>query len=102
MTCRQSPAPEVGSQRSQTENTRINTSPSQNPGIDSPSSAAPLATLSHAAVLLTAETKPAATLMHSEMSVAASQMGEEVGLRRMIKVLTGARMLNGSRHWAHL
>src|SRR5215467_7613832 len=39
MTWRQSPAPDVGSQRSQTENTRISTSASQNPGIESPSRA---------------------------------------------------------------
>src|SRR5438128_2360171 len=46
-TLRQSPEPDVGSQRSHTENTRISTSPSQNPGIDSPSSATPFAALSH-------------------------------------------------------
>ena len=43
ITCRQSPAPEVGSQRSHTENTRISTRPSQKPGMDSPRRATPLA-----------------------------------------------------------
>ena len=49
---RQPPCPLVGSQSSQTENTRISTSPSQKPGIDRPSSAMILPTWSHA--LLTA------------------------------------------------
>src|SRR6266704_7150526 len=90
-TCRQSPAPEVGSQRSQTENTRISTSPSQKPGIDSPSSATPLATLSHAVFTLTAEMMPAGMPMSSEMSVAASPRVRELGNRWKYSSLTGSR-----------
>src|SRR6266567_8854047 len=90
-TCRQSPDPEVGSQRSQTENTRINTRPSQKPGIDSPSSATPLATLSHAVFTLTAEMMPAGTPMSREMSVAARPRVSELGNRWKYNSLTGSR-----------
>ncbi len=80
-TCRQSPAPEVGSHRSQTENTRINTSPSQKPGIERPSRATPLATVSHQLFTFTAEMMPAGTPMSSEMSVAARPSVSELGSR---------------------
>src|SRR5438034_9839264 len=90
-TCRQSPAPEVGSQRSQTENTRISTSPSQKPGIDSPSSATPLATLSHQLLTLTAEMMPAGTPMSTEISVAARPSVSELGKRWKYSSLTGSR-----------
>src|SRR6185369_14507916 len=62
-TWRQSPAPDVGSHRSQTENTRISTSPSQKPGIERPSRATPFATLSHQVLTFTAEMMPAGTPM---------------------------------------
>ena len=80
-TWRQSPAPEVGSQRSQTENTRISTSPSQKPGIERPSRATPFATLSHQVFTFTAEMMPAGTPMRSEMSVAARPRVSELGSR---------------------
>src|SRR5206468_11955071 len=60
-TCRQSPAPEAGSHRSQTENTRISTSPSQKPAIERPSSATPFATVSHQVFTFTPEMSPAGT-----------------------------------------
>src|SRR3989454_9248566 len=81
MTWRQSPAPEVGSHRSQTENTRISTRPSQNPGIDRPSSATPFATLSHQLFTFTAEMMPAGTPMSREISVAARPRVSELGSR---------------------
>ena len=58
MRLRQSPLPLVGSQSSQTENTRISTSPSQKPGIDSPSSATTLPALSQPLLTLTADMQP--------------------------------------------
>ena len=81
MTCRQSPAPEVGSQRSQTEKIRISTSPSQKPGIDRPSRPTPLATLSHQLLTFTAEKIPAGTPMRSEINVAATPRVSEFGNR---------------------
>src|SRR5215467_4398566 len=91
MTWRQSPAPEVGSQRSQTENTRISTSASQNPGIESPSNATPLARLSHQLLTLTAEMIPAGTPMSTEISVAARPRVNELGSRWKYSSLTGSR-----------
>src|SRR5438093_10225062 len=90
-TCRQSPAPEVGSHWSQTENTRIMTSPSQNPGMDRPSRATPLATLSHQVFTFTAEMMPAGMPMRSEMRVAASPRVSELGSRWKYSSLTGSR-----------
>ena len=87
----QSPAPEVGSQRSHTEKTRISTSPSQKPGIESPSKPTPLARLSHQLLTFTAERMPAGIPMSSEISVAASPSVSELGKRWKYSSLTGSR-----------
>ena len=86
---RQSPCPLVGSHSSQTENTRIITSPSQKPGIDKPSSAMVLPTWSHALLTRTAEMMPAGMPMTNEISVAASASSSELGRRWKYSVLTG-------------
>src|SRR5437867_5018444 len=80
-TWRQSPEPEVGSHRSQTENTRISTRPSQKPGIERPSSATPFATVSQPLFTFTAEMIPAGMPIRSEMSVAANPSVSELGSR---------------------
>src|SRR5260370_14469497 len=58
--CCQPPCPLVGNQCSQTENTRIITSPSQKPGMESPSRATIFPKLSHLLSTRTADTMPAA------------------------------------------
>ena len=86
---RQPPCPLVGSQSSQTENTRIITSPSQKPGTDRPSKAMILPTLSHALLTRTAEMMPAGMPITNEISVAASASSSELGSRWKYSVLTG-------------
>ncbi len=78
---RQPPCPLVGSQPSQTENTRIITSPSQNPGTAKPNSAITLPKLSQALLTLTAEMSPAGMPITKEISVAASASSSEFGSR---------------------
>src|ERR1700693_1674753 len=78
---RQPPWPLVGSHSSHTENTRINTSPSQNPGTASPNKAITLPTLSHALLTLTADMSPAGMPMMNEINVAASASSNELGSR---------------------
>src|SRR5205823_3618190 len=90
-TCRQSPAPEVGSHRSQTENTRISTSPSQKPGIERPSSATPFARVSHQVFTFTAEMMPAGTPTRMEIRVATRPSVKEFGSRWKYSSLTGSR-----------
>ena len=79
--CRQSPCPLVGSQCSQTEKTRIITSPSQKPGMDRPSKATILPRLSHPVLTLTADINPAGMPMRNEISVAAAASSSEFGNR---------------------
>ena len=86
---RQPPCPLVGSHSSHTENTRIITSPSQNPGTDRPSSAMVLPMWSHALLTRTAETMPAGMPITNEISVAASASSSEFGRRWKYSVLTG-------------
>ncbi len=79
--CRQSPCPLVGSHSSHTENTRIITSPSQNPGMASPSRATTLPKLSQPLLTFTAEMSPAGMPMKKEINVAASANSRELGRR---------------------
>src|SRR6516162_8849931 len=86
---RQSPCPLVGSQPSHTENTRISTSPSQNPGTDKPSSATILPKLSQALLTRTAEIRPAGMPIKNEISEAAIANSSELGSRWKYSTLTG-------------
>ncbi len=78
--CSTPPVPLVGSHRSHTENTRISTSPSQNPGTARPNRATTLPALSQAVLTLTADISPAGMPMMNEIRVAAnasSQRGRQ-------------------------
>src|ERR1700731_4686542 len=78
---RQPPSPLVDSQWSQTEKVKIMTSPSQKPGIDSPSRATTFPKLSHPLLTRTAEMMPAGMPMKNEIKVAASANSRELGRR---------------------
>src|ERR1700745_1831987 len=79
--CCQPPCPLVGNQCSQTEKVRIMTSPSQKPGIDSPSKATTFPKLSHPLLTRTAEMMPPGMPMKNEIKVAASANSRELGSR---------------------
>src|SRR5215472_16517918 len=87
--CCQPPCPLVGNQCNHTENIRIITRPSQNPGTDKPSSATVLPKLSQALLTRTAEMIPAGMPIKKEISVAASANSRELGRRWKYSVLTG-------------
>jgi hypothetical protein len=78
---RQSPLPLVGSHSSHTENTRISTRPSQNPGIDNPSRATTLPKLSQPVLTRTPEISPAGMPIRNESRVAAAASSSEFGRR---------------------
>src|SRR5215468_4046473 len=77
--CCQPPCPLVGSQCSQTENTKISTSPSQKPGTDRPNKATILPKLSQTLLTRTADTIPAGMPIKNEISVAANANSRELG-----------------------
>ena len=87
--CRKVPLPEVGSQPSFTENSRIIMIPNQKWGMDSPNRAASMLTMSRREPLRTAETMPIGMETTSAMTMAASDSWRLAGSRSMINSMTG-------------
>ena len=75
------PLPRTGSQPNCTPKTMIKTSPTKNPGMESPRSAIVLPTLSHQVFTLNADSIPRGTPRTIEMTKAASPSLSELGRR---------------------
>src|SRR5207244_1752509 len=87
--CRKSPRPPAGSTPSATPKNRINMSPSQNAGMDCPSTANTLAHVSRTLPRRTAEYMPSGTPMRTLMTMATKPSSTVAGKRSQMCSVTG-------------